>query len=129
MSTAVFRRGSHAPRDGDPHKPFGVSIIGLTSSGASPPGTALDRHSIEGDPAMSQRHVERVIGKLATDESFRARFLEDPAAALGDLAADGIELNDCERRALLGIEPAALIGFADALDPRIQKSDLKRSMP
>ncbi|MGH9869311.1 MAG: Os1348 family NHLP clan protein [Candidatus Polarisedimenticolia bacterium] len=78
---------------------------------------------------MSQRHVERVIGRLATDESFRLMFLEDPAAALRKLAADGVELNECERRAVLAIDRTTLVGFAEALDPRIQKTDLKRFMP
>jgi hypothetical protein len=75
---------------------------------------------------MSQRHVERVIGRLATDESFRLRFLEDPDAALGELSAEGIELNPCERTAVLAIDRETLCGFADAIDPRIQKSDLRR---
>lgn len=75
---------------------------------------------------MSQKHVERVIGRLATDESFRLRFFEDPEAVLGELAAEGIELNSCERRAVLAIDRDTLIRFADAIDPRIQKSHLGR---
>ena len=75
---------------------------------------------------MSQRHVERVVGRLATDESFRLRFFENPDAVLDELAAEGIELNPCERTAVLAIDRAILFGFADAIDPRIQKSDLRR---
>ncbi|HVS16490.1 MAG TPA: Os1348 family NHLP clan protein [Thermoanaerobaculia bacterium] len=75
---------------------------------------------------MSQCHVERVIGRLVTDEGFRRRFAADPAAALEELAAAGVELNPCERHALLGLDSALVRWFADRLDPRIQKCDLHR---
>lgn len=73
---------------------------------------------------MSQRSVEQVIGRLATDEAFRRRFAEDPAAALQELAASGLELTLCELRALSTIDAGVAARFADALDPRIQKTDL-----
>jgi putative modified peptide len=74
---------------------------------------------------VSQPNVERVVGRLATDEGFRRRFREDAAAALREVSAGGFELNSCERQALLALAPAELERFAAALDPRIQKSDLK----
>lgn len=73
---------------------------------------------------MSQRNVERILGRLVTDEGFRRRYWLDSAAALGELIECGCELNECERRALLAIAPAAVERFVAALDPRIQKSDL-----
>ena len=73
---------------------------------------------------MSQRNVERVIGRLVTDEAFRRRFTADPAATLGGVVGDGLDLNDCERRALGALDARALERFADELDPRLQKSDL-----
>jgi hypothetical protein len=73
---------------------------------------------------MSQRNVERVIGRLATDEAFRRQFTTDPRATLREVIAAGVELNDCELWALASIDRAALDRFADALDPRLQKSDL-----
>lgn len=73
---------------------------------------------------MSQRNVERVIGRLVTDEAFRRRFTADPTATLAGVAGDGMELNDCERRALAALDLGAVARFADALDPRLQKSDL-----
>jgi hypothetical protein len=75
---------------------------------------------------MSQRNVERVIGRLATDESFRLRFFEASDVVLGELASEGIDLNPCERRALLAIDREQLSRFAEAIDPRIQKCDLGR---
>ncbi len=73
---------------------------------------------------MSQRNVERVIGRLVTDEAFRRQFASDPAAALREATSGGAELNDCELRALATIDPRAVDRFAEALDPRIHKSDL-----
>ena len=73
---------------------------------------------------MSQRNVERVIGRLVTDEAFRRRFATDPGSTLSGIAGDGLELNDCERRALAALDAGALERFADSLDPRLQKSDL-----
>ncbi len=76
---------------------------------------------------MSQRTVEAVIGRLVTDEGFRRRFSEDPAAAIDDLVANGIALTPVERRALLEIDAAACEQFADRVDPRLQKVCLRRN--
>jgi len=73
---------------------------------------------------MSQRNVERVIGRLVTDEAFRRQFAVDPRLTLSLVTAAGVELNDCELRALATIDPEALGRFTAAIDPRIQKSDL-----
>jgi len=74
---------------------------------------------------VTQASVERVVGKLATDEAFRRRFADDPEGSLRELPAAGIELNPCELRALAALDPELLDEFAERLDPRIQKSDLK----
>jgi hypothetical protein len=71
---------------------------------------------------MSQRNVETVIGRLATDEALRSRFAADPEALLRELLATGVELNGCEVRALATIEPRAVERFAEAIDPRLQKT-------
>jgi hypothetical protein len=73
---------------------------------------------------MSQRNVERVIGRLVTDEAFRRQFAADPHSTLSLVADSGVELNDCELRALASIDPEALGRFTAVIDPRIQKSDL-----
>ena len=78
---------------------------------------------------MSQRNVEQVIGRLVTDEGFRRRFAEGPRAALEELVAGGLELNPCELRALVALDPQRVARFAEALDPRIQKCDLHGGKP
>ena len=73
---------------------------------------------------MSQVHVERVIGLLATDEALRRRFSKDPKACLADMIASGMELNECERWSLAHLDPVELARFARAIGPRLQKADL-----
>jgi hypothetical protein len=73
---------------------------------------------------MSQVHVERVIGLLATDEALRRRFSKDPQGCLTDMVESGIELNECERWSLAHLDPAELARFARAIGPRLQKADL-----
>lgn len=75
---------------------------------------------------MSQRCVEAVIGRLATDEAFRDRFQADRDGVLGELVAQGSELTPVERRALLDLDASAFVRLARRLDPRIQKVCLRR---
>ena len=70
---------------------------------------------------MSQRNVERVIGRLVTDEGFRRRFAVDPAEVLQEMMETGCELTCLEQRAISSIDPDVAARFADAIDPRIQK--------
>ena len=74
---------------------------------------------------MSQQNVEKVIGQLVTDEGFRHRFVMDPYATLYAVMEGGIELNECERQALLSIDLRMLVRFANSIDPCLQKSDLR----
>ena len=74
---------------------------------------------------VSQVHVERLIGLLATDEGMRRRFTNDPRAFLDEMAGKGVELNECERWALSRLQPEELARFAQAIGPRLQKIDLK----
>jgi hypothetical protein len=75
---------------------------------------------------MSQRNVEAVIGRLATDEDFRIRFQGDRAAVLEELVAHGAELTPVERQALFDLDFGACERFAQRVDPRIQKVCLRR---
>jgi hypothetical protein len=65
---------------------------------------------------VTQYAVERTLGKLATDEEFRARFFENPAAATW---AAGIPLSPVELDALSGLSRAAVTRFSQSLDDRI----------
>ena len=70
---------------------------------------------------MAQRNVEVVIGRLVTDEAFRAMFLRDPAAALTQLVNCGYELTPLEIAALEAIDPGLWTRTAEQVDPRLQK--------
>jgi len=70
---------------------------------------------------MSQKSVELVIGRLATDEEFRQRFETSRHATIEELVAGGLPLTPVERRALLELNVTACKRFAMCLDPRIQK--------
>ena len=71
---------------------------------------------------MSPAHVDQVIGRLATDEHWRAWFRQQRPEALDSLtAAASLEVTATERRALLELSPDALDRFASAIDPRLQR--------
>ena len=74
---------------------------------------------------MSQVHVERIIGLLATDEGMRRRFAASPRATLEEMLLRGMELTECERWALARLDPRDLERFAEAMDSRLQKTDLE----
>jgi len=78
---------------------------------------------------MSQRSVEQVIGKLATDEGFRHQFEVNREALLTDAIANGLQLTPVEQRALLDLDVNACERFAGCLDPRLQKISLRRNEP
>lgn len=78
---------------------------------------------------MSQRNVEQVIGKLATDEGFRRRFQVNREVALMEAMAEGLQLTPVERRAILDLNVNACEQFAGCLDPRIQKISVRRNEP
>lgn len=74
---------------------------------------------------MSQKNVEIVIGRLATDEEARERFLDDPRAEIVWLRHGGLELTSIEVEALAALPRKPLEALAEALDPRLQKASLK----
>lgn len=70
---------------------------------------------------MSQKTVERILGKLATDEEFRQRFRSAPRETIDAACREPDALTAVEREALGAVDPALLERFADALDPRLQR--------
>ncbi len=78
---------------------------------------------------MSQANVERIVGRLATDEDFRRAFHEDPERVVLGLADRGLELTRAEVAALVLLDPLAFDRFADAIGPRLQKASLRAPVP
>jgi hypothetical protein len=68
--------------------------------------------------SVSQNAVEQTLGKLATDEEFRARFFENPAAATWEA---GLPLSPIELEALSRLSRAAIARFSQSLDGRIRR--------
>jgi hypothetical protein len=78
---------------------------------------------------MSQKCVEMIFGRLATDEELRQEFRRDPLATLVRLVACGVELTTAERDALLATNGALFARLAETIDPRLQKASLRPSEP
>ena len=72
---------------------------------------------------MSQRDVERTLGRLVTDPGFRHNFFKDPAEACLLL---GVQLTSQELEALLGTSRPALATLGDRLDDRICRLHVPR---
>ncbi len=73
---------------------------------------------------MAQRNVELVIGRLGTDEAFRAMFIRTPAAALTRFVEWGYDLTPVEIAALTATDTALWTRTAEQIDPRLQKVSL-----
>ncbi len=73
---------------------------------------------------MSQRVVEQIVGRLVTDERFRRLFTIDAAAALREVAHEGLELSAAEAKALVATDSKLWDAIADRVDPRLQKASL-----
>lgn len=74
---------------------------------------------------MSQANVEKIVGRLATDEDFRRDFHANPERVVCSLADRGVELTRAEIDALVTLDPSTFDRFADSLDPRLQKASLR----
>jgi hypothetical protein len=73
---------------------------------------------------MSQRDVERALGRMLTDTSFRRDFFRNPARACLEL---GVKLAPHEVDALLRVPPRPLASLAGKLDGRICRFHLEDS--
>jgi hypothetical protein len=79
----------------------------------------------KGAVAMSHRTVERVIGRLLTDEELRFEFVRAPGRTLAELSEQGWELSRLEIDALLAMETRLWSEVAARIDPRLQRCSLK----
>ncbi len=75
---------------------------------------------------MSQRSVERALGKLVTDETFRREFFRDPDRT--SLEA-GLDLLPEEMDALRRVPRAMLDRLGACLDGRICRLSVSRRVP
>jgi len=74
---------------------------------------------------MSQRTIERVIGRLLTDEELRHEFTRSPRRTLAELNEQGWDLSRLEVDALLAIEIGLWSEAAARIDSRLQRCSLK----
>ena len=74
---------------------------------------------------MSHRTVERVIGRLLTDEDLRRKFTRAPKRTLAELGEQGWELSRTEVDALLTTDVSLWAQAASRIDPRLQSCSLK----
>ena len=74
---------------------------------------------------MSHRTIERVIGRLLTDEELRLKFTRFPKRTLAELGEQGWELSRIEVDALLTMEVRLWSDVAARIDPRLQRCSLK----
>jgi hypothetical protein len=74
---------------------------------------------------MSQRTIERVVGRLLTDEELRLEFTRDPRRTLTELNEQGWDLSRLEVDALLATETALWSEVAARIDARLQRCSLR----
>ncbi|MBL8749453.1 MAG: Franean1_4349 family RiPP [Planctomycetes bacterium] len=70
---------------------------------------------------MSQRDVERALGRLLTDEQFRRAFTNDPGRACREA---GFDLSAFELDALAAVPSRALPRLVAHIDERIRRLEL-----
>jgi hypothetical protein len=73
---------------------------------------------------VAQRIVEMIVGRLITDEGFRAEFLADPTTTLTALCDRGLDLTLTEVAALMSTDPSLWARAAGLLDSRLHKVSL-----
>jgi hypothetical protein len=66
-----------------------------------------------------------LIGRLITDEQFRADFIADPEQTLLTLRDSGLELSRTEMAALVTTDRTLWARTAEELDPRLQKASFR----
>ena len=71
---------------------------------------------------MSQRDVERTLGRLLTDAGFRRDFFQNPARACLEV---GLQLARHEVDALVRVPPHKLATLAAQLDDRICRLNIE----
>lgn len=70
---------------------------------------------------MSQRSVEKLLGRILTDDDFRRSFFPLGRASFELAAANGLDLTPIERSALCSLNLRRFQLLAQTLDPRISR--------
>jgi hypothetical protein len=70
---------------------------------------------------MSQRSVEKLLGRILTDDDFRRSFFPVRRASFELAAASGLDLTPIERSALCSLRMRRFEYLAQTLDPRISR--------
>ena len=73
--------------------------------------------------AVSQKHVEWLLGRLATNSEFRQRFYAEPVMTCLE---ECMELTSRELEAVLNLNEQRLEEFAKHLDPRVVRATVSR---
>jgi hypothetical protein len=73
---------------------------------------------------MAQKNVQLIIGRILTDEEFRADFLERPIVTLASLRDRGFDLTNIEVDALARTDARLWRCGAEWIDARIQRCRL-----
>jgi hypothetical protein len=76
---------------------------------------------------MSQRSVEKLLGRILTDDDFRRAFFPVRAASFELAATHGLDLTPTERSALSALKARRFECIAQELDPRISRSSSAES--
>jgi hypothetical protein len=71
---------------------------------------------------MSQRSVEKLLGRILTDDHFRGSFFPVRAESFDLAASHGFDLTPIERSALSSLRRRPFECVAASLDPRISRS-------
>jgi hypothetical protein len=74
---------------------------------------------------MSQRTIERIIGRLLTDEELRHDFARCPRRTLVELIEQGWDLSRLEVDAMVATEIGLWSETAARIDSRLQRCSLK----
>jgi len=74
---------------------------------------------------LAHRTIERIIGRLLTDEELRREFTRHPRRTLAELGEPGWELTLLEVEALLATETGLWSDVANRIDPRLRRDRFK----
>ena len=78
---------------------------------------------------MAHKTVQLIIGRILTDEAFRASFLDHPTKTLLSLRDMGFDLTSAEIDALAHTDRQLWSSGADWIDGRLQRCSFGTDVP